>query len=76
MDKITVYNRTDGKDNLAKQGIIEQKLIPGRCIKIQEGVFITLIKDEKGWCWDSTMIDRAARGTSYTYSVVGAVLIV
>ena len=67
MSKITIYNRSDGKEIPAKPPAMTQRFIPAKCIKTKEGLLIKLVRDEKGWCWDSTFKDGAAQGTSHSH---------
>jgi len=43
------------------------RFIPAKCFKTKEGLLIKIIRDEAGWCWDSTLKDGAIHGTTHSY---------
>lgn len=64
MNKIAILNRNDGKDIPTPKTTSFVRFIPAKCYKTKEGLFVKLIRDDKGWCWDSTLKDGAGQGSS------------
>jgi len=69
MSKITIFNRNDGKDIPSPKPTSFVRFIPAKCFKTKEGLFIKLIRDDKGWCWDSTFKDGAGQNSSSSHKV-------
>jgi len=69
MSKITIFNRNDGKDIPAPKTTSFVRFIPAKCFKTKEGLLVKLIRDDKGWCWDSTFKDGSRQGYPSVHSV-------
>ena len=67
MSKITIHSRSDGKDIPSPKPTSFQRFVPAKCYKTKEGLLIKMVRDEKGWCWESTFKDGAAQGASNSY---------
>lgn len=68
MNKITIYNRSDGKDIPINQQLDEPKFVPAKCYIAKKGFLIKFIKDKDIWIIESAFTDGSAQGSNHSYS--------
>ena len=64
MGKIVIRNRSDGKVLPVSESAPVLHIVPAKCIKTKEGLFVRIIRDATGWCWDSIFRDGRVQSTS------------
>lgn len=74
LNKITIFKRSDGKEIPVKKQILESRLLPAKCFKTKVGILIELVRDEKGWCWYSTLNNGLGHGLESAYTTEEIVL--
>jgi len=68
MSKITIYNRSDGKESSTKKSGNEPIFIPARCAKTKESFLIKLVENKKNWYVEETFKDGTTQNYTSTYS--------